>query len=58
VDIKILLAVLPAEWVARRCSPKLTANDYNNKTNNLRKTDLLAKNPCPPRDKNTIKSTS
>ena len=58
MNIKMLLAVLLAEWVARRCSPKLTANYYNNKINNLHETGLLAKNSCPPRGKNTIKSVT
>jgi hypothetical protein len=52
----MLLAVLPAEWVARRCSPKLSANYYINKINNLEEIALLAKLACSLRGRRRIKS--
>jgi len=56
VIAEMLLAVLPAEWLARRCSPKLSANYYMNKINDLKEITLLAKLACSPRGRRKIKS--
>ena len=53
---KMLPAVLPAEWVARRCPLKLLAGYFIIKINDLREIGLFAEIACPPRSINTIKT--
>ena len=53
---KMLPAVLPAEWVARRCPPKLPAGYFIIKINDLREIGLPAETACPPRVRKQIKT--
>jgi hypothetical protein len=52
----MLSAVLPAEWVVRRCPLKLPAGYFAIKINDLREIGLPAETACPPKTGNIIKT--